>query len=67
VHGTLLGVAAIAVLGNGLSRVPATMSSAGELSGLLTGVLLVLALASGAVPKWFIDRRSRKIPAPVPP
>ncbi len=67
VHGTLLGVAAIAVLGNGLSRVPATMSNAGELSGLLTGVLLVLALAGGAVPKWFVDRRSRKDPAPVLP
>lgn len=47
VGGTLLGVAAIAVLGNGLSRLPATMSSASELSGLLTGVLLLVALGCG--------------------
>jgi rhamnose transport system permease protein len=67
VHGTLLGVAAIAVLGNGLSRVPATMSNAGELSGLLTGVLLVLALAGGAVPKWFAERQSRKARSPITP
>ena len=67
VHGTLLGVAAIAVLGNGLSRVPATMSNAGELSGLLTGALLVLALAGGALPKGFADRRSRRSPVLVTP
>jgi ribose/xylose/arabinose/galactoside ABC-type transport system permease subunit len=57
VHGTLLGVAAIAVLGNGLSRLPATMSSAAELSGLMTGALLIVALAGGALPRWIAARR----------
>ncbi len=49
VPGTLLGVAAIAVLTNGLSRVPATMSSASELSGVFTGVLLLLALGAAGL------------------
>ncbi|HTI70640.1 MAG TPA: ABC transporter permease [Candidatus Limnocylindria bacterium] len=53
VPGVLLGVAAIAILGNGLSRIPATMSQASELSGLLTGLLLLVALAVGALPKWY--------------
>ncbi|MCC6232299.1 MAG: ABC transporter permease [Verrucomicrobiales bacterium] len=47
--GTLLGVAAIAVLSNGLSRLPATMSQASELSGLFTGLLLIVALGAGAL------------------
>ena len=51
VHGTLLGVAAIAVLGNGLSRIPATMSSASELTGVLTGALLIVALMAGVLPR----------------
>jgi rhamnose transport system permease protein len=51
VHGTLLGVAAIAVLSNGLSRVPAIMNMSSELSGMLTGALLLLALAGGLLPK----------------
>jgi rhamnose transport system permease protein len=50
VTGTLLGVAALAVLSNGLTRVPATMSLAGELAGMLTGLLLIVALAAGALP-----------------
>lgn len=54
VPGTLLGVAAIAVLGNGLSRLPATMSHASELAGLCTGLLLLLALGLPAL---------RRIPA----
>jgi len=58
VHGTLLGVAAIAVLSNGLSRVPAIMNTASELSGMLTGALLLLALAGGLLPKLFAARRS---------
>ncbi|MST93982.1 MAG: ABC transporter permease [Pedosphaera sp.] len=56
VHGTLLGVAAIAVLSNGLSRVPAIMNTASELSGMLTGALLLLALAGGLLPKLFAAR-----------
>lgn len=57
VHGTLLGVAAIAVLNNGLvhARWPR------EAAGVLTGALLVIALASGAVPKLWSDWRARRL------
>jgi rhamnose transport system permease protein len=51
VHGTLLGVAAVAILGNGLSRILAISHISRELSGLLTGALLLLALAAGALAK----------------
>jgi rhamnose transport system permease protein len=46
VHGTLLGVAAVAVLNNGLvhARQPR------EVAGMLTGALLLLALSARAVP-----------------
>ena len=46
VHGTLLGVAAIAVLKNGLACLPVVMelNAAEEIAGLLTGGLLLLAL-----------------------
>jgi rhamnose transport system permease protein len=52
VPGTLLGVAAIAILSNGLSRLPASMSLASELAGLLTGVLLLVALGLSRLPRF---------------
>lgn len=61
VHGTLLGVAAIAVLSNGLSRIPAIMNSASELSGMMTGALLLLALAGALAPKFLAGRRARSL------
>ncbi len=60
VQGTLLGVAAVAVLANGLSRILSIMAISRELSGILTGALLLLALAAGAVTKSLAERRSRK-------
>jgi rhamnose transport system permease protein len=62
VTGTLLGVAAIAVLKNGLAALPAVirLNAAEEMSGLLTGVLLLVALAAGAVPKLLSALRPRR-------
>ncbi len=60
VHGTLLGVAAIAVLSNGLSRIPALMNTASELSGMMTGALLLLALAGALVPKYLASLRTKR-------
>ena len=60
VHGTLLGVAAVAVLANGLSRILSIMAISRELSGMLTGALLLLALAAGALGKWIASRRARR-------
>ena len=62
VHGTLLGVAAIAVLKNGLACLPVVMrmNAAEEMSGLLTGALLLIALAGGVLPRIFSTVRSRR-------
>jgi ribose/xylose/arabinose/galactoside ABC-type transport system permease subunit len=60
VHGTLLGVAAIAVLSNRLvhARQPR------EVAGMLTGLRLILALSSSVVPKLFARLRARRQTAP---
>lgn len=60
VHGTLLGVAAIAVLKNGLAHTPRFFSNASEVTGMFTGVLLVVALSSAAVPKMLATFRVRR-------
>ena len=62
VTGTLLGVAVIAVLKNGLATLPVVirMNSAEELSGLLTGGLLIFALAVGMLPKLLSRLRFRR-------
>src|SRR5205814_7921560 len=56
VHGSLLGVATLAVLNNGLvhARQPR------EVAGMLTGALLVLALAGSAAPKLWADWCARR-------
>lgn len=59
VHGTLLGVMAVAILGNGLSRILSIVSVSRELSGMLTGALLLLALALGALLQKWSARRGK--------
>jgi len=70
IHGTLLGVAAVAVMANGLSRIIAITAISRELSGILTGALLLLALAAGALAKALSERRARRqtpgLPNPPP-
>ncbi len=53
VHGTLLAVAALAILKNGLACLPAVMrlNAAEEMAGLFTGGLLILTLAATTVPR----------------
>lgn len=65
VPGTLLGVAAVAVLANGLSRVLSLAAISRELSGILTGALLLLALAAGAWMNSLSKRRARPQSSPV--
>jgi rhamnose transport system permease protein len=55
VHGTILGVAAIAVLSNGLVHAHQPR----ELAGILTGVLLLVALTASAIPKILTTLRPR--------
>jgi rhamnose transport system permease protein len=61
VAGTLLGIAAIAILTNGLGRIPAVLKAGigGELGSLLTGASLLIALTAGAVTKSLSARRAR--------
>ena len=60
VQGSLLGVASIAILANGLSRILSITAISRELSGILTGALLLLALAAGGLTKSLSERRARK-------
>jgi rhamnose transport system permease protein len=54
VTGTLLGVAVIAVLKNGLASLPVVirMNATEEMSGVLTGVLLLVALIGSNIAAW---------------
>jgi ribose/xylose/arabinose/galactoside ABC-type transport system permease subunit len=63
VHGTLLGVAAIAVLTKGLvyARQPQ------EIGGVLTGALLLVALISSTIAKTVSTRKSAATSATAPP
>jgi ribose/xylose/arabinose/galactoside ABC-type transport system permease subunit len=60
VHGTLLGVAAIAVLNNGVVHALQPR----EVAGMLTGALLLVALAGSARPGIFSWIHARIRPAP---
>ena len=63
VHGTLLGVAAVAILTDGLSLAHWPR----EVGGMLTGLLLILALTDSVLPKILSNRRSRvQTPPPSP-
>lgn len=64
IHGTLLGVAAIAILNNGLvhARQPR------EAAGMLTGALLLLALSGSVLPRiWSAWRTRHRAPTPLAP
>jgi ribose/xylose/arabinose/galactoside ABC-type transport system permease subunit len=64
VTGTLLGVAAIAVLKNGLATLPVVirMNATEEMAGVLTGTLLLLALIGSNIPSWLSQLRRRPPP-----
>lgn len=55
IHGTILGVAAIAILNNGLFH----MRQPREVAGMLTGVLLIMALTGSVMAKRLAARRQR--------
>ena len=61
VGGTVLGVACVAVLTTGLKLIPAValQGIGSELGSLLTGVMLILALALGSILKSLAVRRAR--------
>ncbi len=74
VAGTLLGWISLAILNNGLTRISdyrimdqPVSSVARELSGLLTGVLLLAALAIGAATKNLASRRAQRQSLPIQP
>ena len=62
VCGTALGIAAIAVLTNGLARIPAVLTAGigGELGSMLTGLLLLVALTASSLTKGLSERRARR-------
>ncbi len=69
VPGTVAGIAAIAVLNNGVGRIPTVLKAGigGELASLLTGTLLLIALAAPRLPQLFQKlRRARPTPGPAP-
>jgi len=63
VHGTLLGVAAVAILKNGISLAHGST----EMADMLTGVLLILALSASIVPKILSKRPARVQTVPSTP
>lgn len=74
VAGTLLGWVALAILNNGLTRISdyrimdqPVSSFARELSGMLTGLLLLAALAIGAWTKKLASRRAQRQSLPKNP
>lgn len=68
VYGTLAGIAAIAVLNNGIGRVPQVLKAGigSELAALCTGALLLIALAAPGIGRLF-SNRSAKLPSASPP